>query len=251
MPPLFSQGDQLYRDSGPLFPQHVPQHLRLMLLDANAPSRDYIVAQFNPTEFQRQISVNIGQLEPIGWSHPIRQYASTGAVRMPLKLWFSAFAAGTFKQSALAVEGSPGADPELSFFSKGGSITADSILSNGEGARLGSSYVRHCLLWLERHCYAEQPGLAPTPILLSWPKNLIVLATLDSMTTTIKMWTEELQVRVAEVDLQLTELRFGFRSSLKYKGPFGRIDSACRVTLTTGMTFGNFPDPSATYYVTK
>lgn len=154
---------------------------------ATADLKQFIVAQFNPSELTRSIQVGAGQLEPIGWSHPVRQYSHTGAVKINLRLWFSALAA----------------------------VKTGETSQYGER---GAKYVAACVRWLESRCYAAAPGRAPTPLYLSWRNNLSVIVTLDAIATSYKMWTCENEVRIAECALQCTELRQNFRSSSNYAG---------------------------------
>lgn len=154
---------------------------KLLLTDYNNPA-DCFRALFNPTELEVSVSVNSGVLAPIGWSNGIKQYASTGLARFPLRLWFSSVA--------------------MLYWPPIGDRTWGQNAAGREWTD-----VRDPLDWLSQFCYAKAPGLAPSPLHIYWPNTMCIAATVDEYRHRISMWDQNGIPRVAEVTLDLTEYK--------------------------------------------
>ena len=190
-----SSGTSLKADPRAQLNRFLPSSAKLLLINSQDRS-DAIEAQFNPTELQRSLGVNIGKLEPIGWSSPVQEYASTGALQFTLSLWLSEIA---FQEQHSATQKPLGGPPEYSAIK---SLRAGAVQGTGIQSRVR---------WLESFCYSEAPGLAPPPLFVCWPRNLFVLAVLVSVQTSVKLFDEMQNARIVEVRAEFSELRFAFR----------------------------------------
>jgi hypothetical protein len=207
------------RDRGPLFLRHVGATARMQIADAREPM-DFIVVQFNPAELERSLEVHVGELQPIGWSHTIRQYASTASAKQELKLWLSALAASQ-----------QGLDPHIE------DPTLGDLIDSSPTSRLrGLDFISQQVCWLVAHCYASAPGKAPSPLWLRWDYNLDMLATLDRIKTSTKVWDQQGKPRIMEVEMSLTEFRVGFRSSEKYYGAWVMQDPSAAFNQGSGIS---------------
>lgn len=213
----------------------VPRSSKLLLINSQDRT-DVLEALFNPTELGRTIAVNIGKLEPIGWSSPVLEYASTGEVKFQLKFYLSAIALKE-QQSPdfLIVEQSSG---------------NQTVMGLRQGAKQTTG-IETKIRWLESFCYSDAPGLAPPPLFVIWPRNLNVLAVLTGIQTTIRMFDEQQIPRIAEVTADFSELRFGFRrrSTFLAKGLMAIDDDA--YTAVNGQLQWNPGRPGSTLRVAK
>jgi hypothetical protein len=144
-----------------------------MILANRQKLTDKMSALFNPEQLSMSIEVSIGRLKPVGWSHPIKMYGSTGEWKIPLKLRFSQF---------------------------------------GIWVR-GFEYpnISRAMNWLSKFVYSPDLGGAPDHLLIVWPNVLTISCALDSLNITHTQFDKELNARVTDVDLGLGEVRVGFK----------------------------------------
>ena len=161
---------------------------RVVLVNALEPEERFR-AYFNPTELEGSLSVTAGRLQPIGWSHPVKQYAYTGEIKIPFRFWLSTLAMRAWP---------PGT-------------------ANRSEPAIGRTFlwdVMDVVKWLLSFCYAEDAGMAPAPLLVFWPKTLGMLFTVDEVSWKILHWDTEMTPKIAEVHLSCSELRQQFRSRM-------------------------------------
>ena len=162
---------------------------KLLLVNANN-TADRYRAIFNPNELTISVDVGIGKLQPIGWSHPVKQYAHTNEVKVPMKFWLSSLAMTQWPPYM------PGSASGL------GVGAADVVFADD---------VRGPVTWLQSFCYAEGPGLAPPHMIIMLPNNLCIRVAVEGVTVKYLMWDGKMIPRIAEVDLNASEARVGFR----------------------------------------
>jgi len=135
---------------------------------------DKMSALFNPEQLSMSVGVNIGRLKPVGWSHPIKMYGSTGEWQIPILLHFSQFG----------------------------------IWARG----FQHPDINSAVNWLSKFVYSPDLGVAPNHLLLVWPNVLTMVCTLEGLTITHSQFDKELNARITDVQLQLSEVRVGFKS---------------------------------------
>lgn len=175
MPNYSSRGSQLVST-------HLPNpSCKLRLINAEDPSDNY-VALFNPAELEVSLAAKIGMLEPIGWSHHVQQYASTGSAQFPLTLWFS-----TFAMMGLTTPVAPGFPIGLP---NSGSEWMD---------------VRGPVDWLTSFVMADAPGEAPPRLFIHWPNTICMRVCVHNVSFRYTLWDTNSVPRIAEVKMALTE----------------------------------------------
>jgi hypothetical protein len=140
---------------------------------------------FNPTDLGGSLSAKIGRLEPIGWSSPVKQYACTGEIKIPIKLWLSSLAMRTWP-------------PQL-------------VVQQTVGGKTWTD-VRDPLNWLLSLFYADAPGLAPPLVRLNWPGTIDMQVNFDDINWRFLAWDNAGTPRFAEIELTTSEVAEGFRS---------------------------------------
>jgi hypothetical protein len=182
-------------------------HERLRLVDVGEFS-NAMNALFNPEQLSMSVGVSIGKLKPVGWSHPVKMYGSTGDWSVPLTLRFSQF--------AIWVHG------------------------------YEHPSIKEAMAWLSQFCYPAGLGFAPAKLLVLWPNVLTMATVLEGMTITHTKFDKNLNARVTDVQLQLGEIRVGFKDAQlqtekgfhKKSDNIGKLGGAPRLPLTGGTTTG-------------
>jgi hypothetical protein len=147
---------------------------RVTFIDANDSSRQH-KALFNPQDLNISVSATVGKLQPIGWSQPIKQYANTGEVSFSVTLEYTAIAAR-------------------------------------EKAIVFTDYLSAYRFFLS-FMYGEQPGTAPSFLVVVWPKTITMLCVVEGLEVNFKRWDTEMNVREFSINLRLTEIGEKFRPS--------------------------------------
>jgi hypothetical protein len=144
---------------------------RMSLINADD-SNDKLYALCNPEALSLSLSVDVGELKPVGWSHPVQMYGSTGAWTIPVKLYWSQFI----------------------------------LIYRGHKVKnIGTA-----ITWLSRFVYPKERGLAPSRLILAWPNVLTIPCVLRSIAITHSKFDTFLEATVSEVELQLTSYRRNF-----------------------------------------
>jgi len=153
---------------------------------ANSDPIDALQSCYNPDSLDLTVSCDIGRLGPVGWSHATQQYAKTDPIDFPMHLEFSAIRMRDKNSGSLFKDDTTGP-----------------------------------IRWFMSHCYGEQPGKSPDPIIVIWPKTLTLLCIIRSMNVGMKRWDHRGVLTNYAIDLELSELRSEFRSSeMAYKEGF-------------------------------
>jgi len=150
---------------------------RVILSRANDPS-DVMSALYNPNELSLAVSVDIGKLKPIGWSHSVLMYGGTDSLPIPLKFYFSAI--GMLR-------------------------IGRSLFTN----------ITEAMNWLTSFCYAPSVGRSPSKLLLIWPTILYMEVVVGGVTQGHAMFDAKLKTRIAEATMQCIEIRKYFKTSLQ------------------------------------
>ena len=150
---------------------------RVTLASLHNPT-DRFVCVLNPNSLSYTVSIRSGELEPIGWSGDVDMYGGTKSVPFTLVIHLSQFLF----------------DATFNEFS---TITT----------------VKDAIAWLTSFCYAEAPGLAPSPLLVEFPNTLVMSCKVLSITVDHKRWDADLNPREAIVTLNLKEMREQFKTS--------------------------------------
>jgi hypothetical protein len=164
------------------------QH-KLLLVNAND-SSIRMEALFNPQQLVPAITVVAGRLHPVGWSHPIKQYAYTNEVSFTLQLVFT----------------------RMAMMYPGSGYGARKVKESNASIRAS---VRDPVAWLTSFCYGPAKGKAPDPIYVIWPKTMNLLCTVDSVTPTFKRWATDGEPLEVSVSVKFSELRKEFKTSLQ------------------------------------
>jgi hypothetical protein len=164
---------------------------RVTLTDFADPGSTMRDALLNPSSLPISIDVAIGELNPVGASQTVLQYGYTQAASIPIELYFSTQLQGRYTTSNS--EGSPGR-------------TAIAMVDIQE-------YVN----WLASFCYASQPGMAPSPLLIIWPHTLNIVVVVNSFRAEYIRFARDLAPTAARVMMDCKELRFSFKSSFNQR----------------------------------
>jgi hypothetical protein len=178
-------------DHGPVGSDVYYARHKLLLVNAKDP-QDRLEALFNPQQLAPSVTVVAGRLHPVGWSHPIKQYAYTNELSFTLALVFT----------------------RLAMLSPGEGFGARRhVLSSEFGHDGGRGEVAAPVGWLMSFCYGLQKGTAPSPIYVIWPRTMNLLCTVDSVTPTYKRWAPDGTPVEVSVAVKFSELRKTFKSS--------------------------------------
>jgi hypothetical protein len=131
-------------------------------------------ALFNPETIAPSGSVEIGELHPIGWSAPVKQYAYTNSVDFTLEL----------KYSAVAM-----------------------LQRNFKFVHQKDAYA-----FFMSYLYSEAPGRAPAHLIVVFPKTLTLRCAVKSVTTSFERWDTAMNVRGYTLSVEFTEVAESFRS---------------------------------------
>jgi len=142
---------------------------------------DRLDALLNPSELAYNVQVLTGKLAPVGWSHPVKMYGGTSEITIPLKLYFSQF--------------------YLSYINT--AIT-------GSVTRFNT--VQSMIDWLMAFAYPTEVGGAPPPLYFFWPEVMDLTVTLDSIHVSATSFNQNMAIKTADVDLQLSTLKRGFKN---------------------------------------
>jgi hypothetical protein len=146
-------------------------------------------ALFNPQQLGLGIRAQAGRLHPIGWSHPIKQYAYTEEVGFPLDFLFT----------KIAMTGRRGG-------------MGRKIKSPAETNAPQVNIVDPAA-WLTSFCYAPAIGRAPHPLLVVWPHVLTMMTTVDTANEMYRRFAPDLSAMEVMVRLKFSEIRVGFKTS--------------------------------------
>jgi hypothetical protein len=138
----------------------------------------------NPESIEFSIGVGIGKPQPVGWSNPIKQYSHTSDVVSGLELRIN-----------------------------------ESVLARNIKTASGDKYpiyaISDYVSWISSFCYAMNPGLAPSPMIVHWPNVVTMVVVVDSMKVRFTRFNRSLQPVDGVVSLSISELRETFWSSLQ------------------------------------
>ena len=148
----------------------LPALQRLKLIDATEPLNK-LDALFNPSSLSLAIDATAGRLNPVGSSHPVKQYAYTNEAKFSLELYWSTY--HVYHRGLQNIQMEP----------------------------------REALAWLASFCYPRQQGIAPAPLLVVWPNTLTMLVTVDSWKGDYLRWDADGVPRIARALLDVSELR--------------------------------------------
>ena len=145
-------------------------------------------ALFNPQELAISARVQAGRLHPVGWSHPIKQYAYTEEVGFSLNFLFTKLALRWSGEQA------------------GRQVPAPTEKQAVADATAPAA-------WLTSFCYGAYPGLAPHPLIVVWPHVLTMVTTVDTVQERYKRFAPDLSAMEVMVSVKFSELRKTFKSS--------------------------------------
>ena len=138
-------------------------------------------ALLNPSSLPIDIDVEVGELNPVGWSHTVLQHGHTKALATSLELYFSAIL-----QSRATL---PGLGDEGTF----------DVVDKVE--------------WLASFCYGSAPGNAPDPLFICWPHTMNIAAVVKKFHNEYIRFARNLTPLVAKVTLTCSELRFSYKTA--------------------------------------
>lgn len=142
-------------------------------------------ALLNPNTLPMKVDVDAGELHPVGGSHTVHQYGHTKSMESSLEFYFSNQFQGR-NRLGMATAGKT-------------SIEQVEI----------SVYVR----WLFSFCYGKEPGHAPSPLIVIWPKVLSAIMLVKSVDASYIRFARDLTPTAARVTMGYSELRVSFRGS--------------------------------------
>jgi hypothetical protein len=159
---------------------------RIMLCSMIDTSMYQWEALLNPSSLPIDIDVEIGELNPIGWSHSVQQYSHTKSLETSIELYFST-----------GIQGRRGP-----------------ITSQGDIGRTVHDFdVADKVHWLSSFCYGQMPGEAPHPLLLVWPHVMNIALVMKKFHAEYFRFARNLRAMAAKVTLTCMELRFSYKSS--------------------------------------
>jgi len=156
-----------------------PLH-KVSFMDSRDPTRNH-TALFNPESMTVTTAARIGRLNPIGWSQSIKQYAGADDTKFSLELHYSLVA---------YIEREP--------------------------VRLQFLYPYK---FFQSFIYGPKPGIAPSFLVVNFPKTLRMTCTLESVSVNFQRWQpSDMKVRAYNVTLELSEVATSFLSSGDVEG---------------------------------
>jgi len=145
---------------------------RLVLAPMDKPE-DSVYALFNPEELRMSLQINEGKLTPVGWSHPVKLYGSTGDWQFDIKLHFSMFRIWHRGYEFISIHDAMG--------------------------------------WFSQLGYGWKVGQSPSPLIVIWPGTLTMAVTVTAIEQGVTRWDEDLMIRLGEVVLKVGEIRQKFK----------------------------------------
>jgi hypothetical protein len=162
--------------------------VRQMALINARDTGDRLEVLFNPQKLSMEIETSRGTLNPIGSSHPVKQYAHTAELQFSLELYMTSSAA---------------------------------IL------RHFSTDLNRAINWLASFVYPEGRQLAPPPLIVVWPNTVGKVVTVDHINVEYLRWHADGKPRIVTVTLDVSELRAREKPIYAHKSrKHGFIDSA-------------------------
>jgi len=134
-------------------------------------------AMFNPEQLELSVEAGVGDLQPVGWSHGIQQYGHTKCVSFPLTFIYT-------------LHGLRFRDPPLV------SKKAFPFMSLTDAVGWFSSFV-----------YPRDYGVAPSPMLVVWPRVLTMAVVVRSVSAKYTRFDRDLEPREVQITTQLSEIR--------------------------------------------
>ncbi|MBU2567134.1 hypothetical protein KKG46_06290, partial [Patescibacteria group bacterium] len=174
-------------DHGPVGSDVFYARFKLLLMSANDP-QNRMEALFNPDQLPLDGTVVAGRLHPVGWSHPIKQYAYTNELSFSLDLLFTRMA-----------------------MTYGVGFGSRRVKANNE---VGEPDINAPVAWLMSFLYGAGKGLAPSPIMVVWPKTLQLVCSVDHVKPGYKRWAPDGTPVEVSVNVKFSELRRNFRTSI-------------------------------------
>ena len=157
---------------------------RVAWVDPRNPNRK-IASLFNPTELPLALTVEVGELYPIGWSQAVQQYAHTKSMTYTVSLPFSMRAY---------------LDRNIPF-----------------------THMKQAAAFFRSFGYANRPGEAPSHLMMVWPNTATILNTVRSVDVNFVRWDVELEVAAYVVVLNLVEVRRNFYDRRMAESPTGDL----------------------------
>lgn len=151
---------------------------RVAITDMFNPGNRLITGLLNPDVLSYSISVEIGQLNPVGWSHGVVQYGHTKSISVPLDLYFS------------------------------------TQLTPRRG---GHRDIQWYVDWFAAFCFPQDNGIAPPPMLLVWPKVMDIALVVEDFSADYVRFHEDLSPGAVHVAIEALELRHTFRTAGKVR----------------------------------
>jgi len=174
-------------DHGPAGSDVYYARFKLLLMSANDPL-NRMEALFNPDQLAPDLTVVAGRLHPVGWSHPIKQYAYTNEISFSLDLLFTHLA---------LVHGAGFGSRRIKAFNE-----------------VGTPDINAPVAWLSSFCYGASKGLAPSPVMVIWPKTMQLVCTVDHVKPTYKRWAPDGTPVEVMINVKFSEIRRAFRTSI-------------------------------------
>jgi len=157
-----------------------------------------LAAFFNPESLRIALGVTVGQLHPVGSSHPVLQYGYTEGVSIPLELYFSV-----------------------------------QLLKRLPTAMLDLPDYVH---WFSSFCYPRESGAAPELLYFIWPHVLdMTLVVTKFNAEYIRFFHNDLRASAVKVSLDTLEYRITFKdASTQRTDGFRRADLGLKKYYGTG-----------------
>jgi len=125
-------------------------------------------AQYNPSELEMGIGHAIHDLQPIGWSGPIRQGSNTTEDPFSIKLFFN-------RRGQREIQSEVGFDEEVQ--------------------------------WFGCFCYPERAGIGPKALCINWPNTVSMVTRVKEMKVSYAQWDLFLNVCASTITLTVVPYR--------------------------------------------